>query len=123
MTTKQRLKLAWDQLSDIAKNYSDLTPAMITLLIIEAEQYLAEARRLVYTGGFTPVYAIGIEHQPREFGMTNGPTPDLKEMLSFIPIDIDADKYCLFRFEGEKNVLTHRWSIQLGRWVAEPTVQ
>lgn len=119
MTTKQRLALVWNQLSAVAKNLSTLTAHELELQIIEMEQGLAEARRLIHIGGFTPVYAVGIEHEPGSYGMTHGPTPDLKEMLSVIPFGEDTEKYCLFRFEGEKQILTHRWATELKRWAIE----
>ena len=54
-----------------------------------------------------PVYAIGTEHQPNEFGMWAGPHPDLKEMLNlwgekgaviwlFMP---DGREFQLFRWD------------------------
>jgi hypothetical protein len=118
MTTKQQLKLAWDKLNALAKDFSAHTADSLTLELVEIEQMVAEARRLVQTGGFGPVYAVGIEVTPGEYGMMHGPTPNLQEMLSVIPVGPHNEKFCLFRFENHEPVLTHRWSIQKDGWEA-----
>lgn len=45
------------------------------------------------------VYGIGIEYSPGEFGMTNGPTPDLKKMLAVEP---ESDSERIIRFSGDR---------------------
>ncbi len=52
------------------------------------------------------MYAIGIEHEPGSFGMTNGPVPELADMLVVPPPDSRAVIFCFGRDGGEKK--THK---------------
>lgn len=119
MTTKQQLSLAWDQLNKLAPKLNSLSHHELGLELVEIEQKIAEARRLIQTGGFKPVYAIGIEVSNGEFGFTHGPTPDLKEMLSVIPFGEDQEKNHILRFEGTTPFVEFVWNSARGQWVKE----
>lgn len=120
MSTKERLALAWDKLNALCPRLDQMTHHELNLAIVEIEQDLAEGRRLIVIGGHRPVYAIGIEIEPGEFGMMHGPTPDLKEMLSVVPFGDDAGKYVILRYEegqGDlKSYVSYHWSLDQKAW-------
>lgn len=118
MTTKQQLSLAWDQLKNLAGKMNELSHHELNLELVEIEQKIAEARRLIQIGGHKPVYAIGIKVAGGEFGFTHGPTPDLKKMLSVIPFDHPECSHIL-RFEGTVPIVEYVWSTSQGQWVKE----
>lgn len=122
-TSKQQLALAWDQLKNLGGKMNDLSHHELNLELVEIEQKIAEARRLILVGGFKPVYSIGIEVDNGEFAFTHGPTPDLKEMLSVIPFGSDPtddlEKHHILRFEGTTPFVEFVWSTPRGQWVRE----
>jgi len=119
MTTKQQLALAWDQLKNLGGKMNSLTHHELNLELVEIEQKIAEARRLIIIGGFKPVYAIGIEVSDGEFGFTHGPTPDLKELLSVIPFGQNLEKNHILRFEADISFVEFVWSGTQEQWVRE----
>ena len=119
MTTKKQLALAWDQLKNLARKMNSLTHHELNLELVEIEQKIAEARRLIQIGGHKPVYAIGIEISNGEFGFTHGPNPDLKEMLSVIPFGEHASETHILRFEGTTPFVEFVWNTAKGEWVKE----
>ena len=52
------------------------------------------------------MYAIGIEHAPGSFGMTNGPCPELGDMLIVPPPDSRAVIFCFGKDGSERK--THK---------------
>lgn len=119
MTTKQQLYLAWEQLKQLGPKMNSLSHHELSLELVEIEQKIAEARRIINLGGFKPVYAIGIEVSNGEFGFTHGPTPDLKEMLSVIPFGETPEHTYILRFEGTVPFVEFVWSPAQGQWVKE----
>lgn len=119
MTTKKQLFIVWDRLKKLGTTIDTLSHHELNLELVEIEQHLAEARRLIQVGGHKPVYAIGIEHEPGEFGMTHGPTPDLKEMLAVVPFGDHPGKNHILRFEGEVPYVEFVWSSTKEKWVLE----
>ena len=118
-TTKQQLMLAWEQLNKLAPRLNDLSHYELNLELVEIEQRIAEARRLIQVGGFKPVYAIGIKIEDGEFGFTHGPTPDLKLMLSVIPFGDNPERNHILRFEGTVPFVEFVWNTTKGQWVKE----
>lgn len=82
MSTKAKLKEAWDKLNQVAKDYEHLQPSELDIRLNSLIEDLQEARRRITCGGFKNVYAIGIEHRPGEFGMIAGPSPTLEEIMN-----------------------------------------
>ena len=123
MTTKKKLSQAWDQLKNLAGKMNDLSHHELNLELVEIEQHIAEARRLIMVGGHKLVYAIGIEVSDGEFGFTHGPTPDLKELLSVIPFGSDPtedlEKNHILRFEGTEPFVEFVWNSKSGQWLRE----
>jgi hypothetical protein len=60
------------------------------------------------------VYAAGYEEKPGSFGMFDGPTPSIKEILQSMPCGINP---CIIRFnlDGTDEVL-YRWDVTTNNW-------
>lgn len=67
-------------------------------------------------GQFADLFAVGIEHAPGSFGMTNGPCLELGEMLQVPPPDSRAVIIC-FDPDG-KETITHRVDASGTEWEA-----
>lgn len=67
--------------------------------------------------GIGPVWAVGLERRPDEFGMIGGPYPDLQHALDFSPSRHFDENPCIIRFRGVTEVVTHRWKND--QWVKE----
>ena len=69
------------------------------------------------------VWAVGLEHQPNEFGMIAGPYPTFKEALDFYA----QETACIIHFfpgdprEDPVHEVTHRWDVKLDCW--KPTAE
>ena len=65
------------------------------------------------------MYAIGIENAHHEFGMFDGPNPDLMEMLERIP-DYEYTRtkknIYLFQLNGTDDRPLYRWNRQKDLW-------
>jgi hypothetical protein len=60
-------------------------------------------------------YAIGIEHAPDEFGMTDGPFETVDDLLETVQSD---DRACIIRFNADwTETVLWRWARD--RWVSE----
>jgi len=65
------------------------------------------------------LYGVGIEHVEGEFGMVDGPTPDLDRLLGNTvdsyrdwPADVDdeeSSKLVIVQFHGEDTIVLYRW--------------
>jgi hypothetical protein len=119
MTTKNKLAHAWDQLKKLGANIDKLSHHELNLELVEIEQHIAEARRLIMVGGHAPIYAIGIEISDGEFGFTHGPTPDLKELLTVIPFGNEVEKNHILRFEADVPFVDFVWSGTQEQWIRE----
>jgi len=62
------------------------------------------------------LYAIGEEHKPGEFGMKNGPTPFLKEMLE-VEGENDNDRIIRFNLDTLDGTDEAIWRWKDNRWV------
>jgi hypothetical protein len=62
------------------------------------------------------MYAIGIEHSPNEFGMTNGPHFDVGLMLEIPPPDSRAVILCFSKDGSERK--THKVDASGTEWEA-----
>jgi len=61
-------------------------------------------------------YAVGYEEKPGSYGMTDGPSPSLQEMLEVVP-DEPRKWPCVVRFnkDGTDEIL-YRWDWKKGCW-------
>lgn len=112
MSTKLKLKEAWDKLNQVARDYEHLQPSELDIRLLSLIEDLQEARRRITTGGFQTVYAIGIEHKPGEFGMIAGPCSTLTEIMSHAG---QENAYILEFSPAEeghepRHTLTHLWN-------------
>lgn len=110
MTTKKILAQAFEDLKHIGINFDALSSEELDEKLATLGANIDLARTQIRHGGHKPVYAIGIEHQPGVFGMTNGPVPDVMQMLSCC----GQENSCIIRFQpgpdGEQiETITHRW--------------
>ena len=62
------------------------------------------------------MYAVGIEHEPGSYGMTNGPVPELGDMLMVPPPDSRAVIFCFGKDGSERK--THKVDASGTKWEA-----
>jgi len=70
----------------------------------------------IHIGQIADMYAIGIEHKPGSFGMTNGPHFDMGLMLAVPPPDGRAVIICFGKDGSEKK--THKVDVSGTEWEA-----
>jgi hypothetical protein len=77
----------------------------------EKKYFLTEKREVAY--------GIGIEYNPNEFGMTDGPFFEIYALLEIVPGD---DKSCIIRFNGDgTDDILYRWKND--SWIKQPTLK
>ena len=61
------------------------------------------------------MYAAGIEHEPFEYGMFDGPTPDLHDLMT----RAGQEKAVIVQFNGEESEVIYRWNSDDDQWMIE----
>jgi putative ATPase len=64
------------------------------------------------------MYAAGVEHSPNEFGMYDGPTPNLNDLLD----QEGQENSVIIQFNGdESEEILYRWDASGDRWIRGPS--
>jgi len=63
------------------------------------------------------MYACGYEHKPSQFGMWDGPNPDVMKMLETVPEKEELKPVIVeFKLDGSDEVI-YRWDSENSCWV------
>lgn len=95
---------------DTAKEFLEYVDKTISVL----KKYKAEMLRLFPFVGKEDngvVYAVGIKDQRGDYDMTNGPWPELQDMLDVIP---EGKPAYILKMDGEDTTPLYKW--RNGEW-------
>lgn len=83
------------------------------------ESYKPKSLRHIIKPPRPVMYAIGIERGEGNFGMTDGPTTNLEEMLEVVPDQGSV----IIKFKDDTDQILYRWNDSLERWELQDDAQ